>query len=111
MDAVGIGFGAIVGAGIFVVTGVAAGAAGSAFVLGLIVGWDCGHRQRAFLRPACGAVSPVTAGWMFLASKISAAGTVGSLLAISLSPTTMVTSLMVLAVGLGARWLSRPSSP
>ncbi|MGH7576656.1 MAG: amino acid permease [Longimicrobiales bacterium] len=37
LDAVGIGFGAIVGAGIFVVTGVAAGIAGPAFLLGLLL--------------------------------------------------------------------------
>src|SRR5690606_17674119 len=37
VDAVGIGVGAIVGAGIFVVTGVAAGVAGPAFLLGLLL--------------------------------------------------------------------------
>jgi APA family basic amino acid/polyamine antiporter len=37
LDAVGIGFGAIVGAGIFVVTGVAAGIAGPAFLAGLVI--------------------------------------------------------------------------
>ena len=37
IDAVGIGLGAIVGAGIFVVTGVAAGIAGPAFLLGLVI--------------------------------------------------------------------------
>ncbi|CAN5896804.1 hypothetical protein BH24ACI4_BH24ACI4_34380 [soil metagenome] len=37
LDAVGIGFGANVGAGIFVVTGVAAGIAGPAFLVGLAI--------------------------------------------------------------------------
>ena len=93
LDAVGIGFGAIVGAGIFVVTGVAAGVAGPAFLLGLFVAgvaatanalssaqlaaeypqsggtYEYGYRV---LTPAAG----FAAGWMFLASKISAAGTV-----------------------------------
>jgi APA family basic amino acid/polyamine antiporter len=93
VDAVGIGFGAIVGAGIFVVTGVAAGIAGPAFLLGLFVAgvaatanalssaqlaaeypqsggtYEYGYRV---LAPAAG----FAAGWMFLASKISAAGTV-----------------------------------
>src|SRR5687768_7620764 len=37
LDAVGVGFGAIVGAGIFVVTGLAAGIAGPSFLLGLLI--------------------------------------------------------------------------
>lgn len=37
LDAVGIGFGAIVGAGIFVVTGVAAGVAGPSLVVAFAV--------------------------------------------------------------------------
>lgn len=37
VDAVGGGFGAIIGAGIFVVTGVAAGVAGPALLLGLVL--------------------------------------------------------------------------
>ncbi len=89
----GIGFGAIVGAGIFVVTGVAAGIAGPAFLVGLGVAgavatanalssaqlaaeyphsggtYEYGYRV---LHPWAGFV----AGWMFLASKIAAAGTV-----------------------------------
>lgn len=93
VDAVGIGFGAIVGAGIFVVTGVAAGIAGPAFLLGLCIAavaatanalssaqlaasypqaggtYEYGYRV---LHPLAG----FAAGWMFLASKISAAGTV-----------------------------------
>jgi basic amino acid/polyamine antiporter, APA family len=93
LDAVGIGFGAIVGAGIFVVTGVAAGIAGPAFLVGLLVAavaatcnalssaqlaarypqsggtYEYGYRV---LTPAAG----FAAGWMFLASKTAAAGTV-----------------------------------
>ena len=37
VDAVGVGLGAIIGAGIFVVTGVAAGVAGPAFLVGLLL--------------------------------------------------------------------------
>ncbi|MBU9721325.1 MULTISPECIES: hypothetical protein [Bacillaceae] len=37
LDAVGIGVGAVIGAGIFVVTGVAAGVAGPAFLIGLLI--------------------------------------------------------------------------
>lgn len=93
LDAVGVGFGAIIGAGIFVVTGVAAGVAGPAFLIGLLIAgvaatanalssaelaaefpqsggtYEYGYR---LLNPWLGFV----AGWMFLASKISAAGTV-----------------------------------
>jgi APA family basic amino acid/polyamine antiporter len=93
IDAVGIGFGAIVGAGIFVVTGVAAGIAGPALLLGLLIAgiaatanalssaqlaaeypyaggtYEYGYRV---LSPSAG----FAAGWMFLASKLSAAGTV-----------------------------------
>ncbi|HSJ07691.1 MAG TPA: amino acid permease [Longimicrobiales bacterium] len=93
VDAVAVGFGAIVGAGIFVVTGVAAGMAGPAFLAGLLVAaiaatcnalssaqlaarypqsggtYEYGYRV---LNPWAG----FTAGWVFLASKIAAAGTV-----------------------------------
>lgn len=93
LHAVGIGFGAIIGAGIFVVTGVAAGIAGPAFLLGLALAglaatanalssaqlaaeypqsggtYEYGYRV---LHPLAG----FAAGWLFLASKISAAGTV-----------------------------------
>lgn len=92
-DAVGVGLGAIIGAGIFVVTGVAAGVSGPAFVLGLIAAgiiaafnglssaqlaaiypqsggtYEYGYR---LLNPALG----FSAGWMFLISKLSAAGVV-----------------------------------
>src|SRR5690606_36305170 len=37
LDAVGVGLGAVIGAGIFVVTGVAAGVAGPALLIGLII--------------------------------------------------------------------------
>lgn len=94
VDAVGIGFGAIVGAGIFVVTGVAAGVAGPALLLALPLAgiaaaanalssaelaasypqaggtYEYGYRV---LHPWAG----FAAGWMFLASKTAAAGTVG----------------------------------
>jgi basic amino acid/polyamine antiporter, APA family len=92
-DAVGIGFGAIIGAGIFVVTGVAAGIAGPSILAGLFIAgmaatcnalssaqlaaefphsggtYEYGYRV---LNPWAGFV----AGWMFLVSKIAAAGTV-----------------------------------
>lgn len=92
-DAVGIGLGAIIGAGIFVVTGVAAGVAGPAFLLGLVIAglaatcnalssaelaatypqsggtYEYGYR---LLSPSLG----FAAGWMFLASKLAAGGTV-----------------------------------
>ncbi|MDO5522858.1 MAG: APC family permease [Bacteroidia bacterium] len=92
-DAVGVGLGAIIGAGIFVVTGVAAGVSGPAFLAGLIVAgiiatfnalssaqlagvyphsggtYEYGYR---LLNPAFG----FSAGWMFLLSKLSAAGVV-----------------------------------
>jgi APA family basic amino acid/polyamine antiporter len=93
VDAVGVGLGAIIGAGIFVVTGVAAGVAGPAFLLGLLLAgvaatcnalssaelaatypqsggtYEYGYR---LLHPAFG----FAAGWMFLASKLAAGGTV-----------------------------------
>jgi basic amino acid/polyamine antiporter, APA family len=93
LDAVGIGFGAIVGAGIFVVTGVAAGIAGPAFLVGLVLAgiaatanalssaqlaaeyphsggtYEYGYRV---LNPWLG----FAAGWLFLAGKIAGAGTV-----------------------------------
>ena len=93
LDAIGIGFGAIVGAGIFVVIGLAAGIAGPAFLIGLFIAaiaatanalssaqlaaeyphsggaYEYGYRV---LAPWAG----FAAGWMFLVSKITAAGTV-----------------------------------
>lgn len=92
-EAIGLGLGAIFGAGIFVVTGVAAGVAGPAFLVSLAMAgaaatcnglsaaqlaarypqsggtYEYGYR---LLHPAAG----FAAGWMFLASKLAAAGTV-----------------------------------
>jgi len=93
LDAVGIGFGAIVGAGIFVVTGVAAGIAGPAFLLGLLLAGIAAaanalsSAQLAAEYPQSGGTyeygyrvlapwAGFAAGWMFLASKVSAAGAV-----------------------------------
>lgn len=93
LDAVGIGFGAIIGAGIFVVTGVGAGLAGPALIVALLlaaVAATCNALSSAELAasfPRAGGtyeygyelLSPAAgfaAGWMFLASKTAAAGTV-----------------------------------
>jgi APA family basic amino acid/polyamine antiporter len=93
VDAVGVGFGAIIGAGIFVVTGVAAGIAGPAFLVGLFIAAiaaTCNALSSAQLAaeyPQAGGTyeygyrvlnpwAGFAAGWMFLASKIAAAGTV-----------------------------------
>lgn len=93
-DAVGIGFGAIVGAGIFVVTGLAAGIAGPALLLALPLAAVAAaanalsSAQLAAEHPHAGGTyeygyrvlhpwAGFAAGWMFLASKTAAAGTVG----------------------------------
>lgn len=93
LDAVGIGFGAVIGAGIFVVTGIAAGIAGPAILLALIVAAiaatanGLSSAQLAAAYPYAGGTyeygyevlnpwAGFVAGWMFLASKIAAAGTV-----------------------------------
>src|SRR5690606_20937043 len=93
LDAVGIGFGAIVGAGIFVVTGVAAGVAGPSLVVAFAVAGAAAtanalsSAQLAAVYPYAGgsyeygyrllgAWPGYIAGWMFLASKTAAAGTV-----------------------------------
>ena len=92
-DAVAVGLGAISGAGIFVVTGVAAGVSGPSFLIGLLIAgvvasfnglssaqlaavypqsggtYEYGYR---LLNPALG----FSAGWMFILSKLSAAGIV-----------------------------------
>ena len=92
-DAVGIGLGAIIGAGIFVVTGVAAGISGPAFLISLLLAgivasfnalssaqlaavypqsggtYEYGYR---LLNPALG----FSAGWLFLMSKLAAGGVV-----------------------------------
>src|SRR5690606_15188918 len=92
-DAVGVGLGAIIGAGIFVVTGVAAGVAGPAFLValtfaGLIAACNgLSSAQLAAVYPSSGGtyeygyqlLNPwfgFSAGWMFLISKLSAAGVV-----------------------------------
>ncbi|TCO04978.1 APC family permease [Natronoflexus pectinivorans] len=92
-DAVGVGLGAIIGAGIFVVTGVAAGVSGAAFLVGLVVAGiiatfnGLSSAQLAAVYPQSGGtyeygyrlLSPAmgfSAGWMFLLSKLSAAGVV-----------------------------------
>ncbi|HSI68983.1 MAG TPA: amino acid permease, partial [Gillisia sp.] len=92
-DAVGVGLGAIIGAGIFVVTGVAAGIAGPAFLISLLLAgtvatfnalssaqlaakyphsggtYEYGYR---LLNPQAG----FAAGWMFLMSKLAAGSVV-----------------------------------
>ncbi|HEX7707450.1 MAG TPA: amino acid permease [Thermoanaerobaculia bacterium] len=93
IDAVGIGFGAVIGAGVYVVTGIAAGIAGPALLLALLMAGAVAaanalsSAQLAARYPASGGsyeygyqlLGPwpgFVAGWMFLASKIAAAGTV-----------------------------------
>lgn len=92
-DAVAIGLGAIIGAGLFVVTGQAAAVAGTAFLLGLLlagVAAACNalsSAQLAATYPQAGGTYEYgyrvlhpwlgfAAGWMFLASKLAAGGTV-----------------------------------
>ena len=92
-DAVAVGLGAIIGAGIFVVTGVAAGVAGPAFVVGLAIAGlvaacnALSSAQLAAVYPQSGGtyeygyqlLNPevgFAAGFMFLVSKLSAAGVV-----------------------------------
>jgi basic amino acid/polyamine antiporter, APA family len=103
LDAVGVGFGAIIGAGIFVVTGVAAGIAGPALLPGLLlagIAATCNALSSAQLAaeyPQSGGtyeygyrvLSPwagYVAGWMFLASKTAAAGAVALGLAAYVDP-------------------------
>lgn len=92
-DAVGVGLGAIIGAGIFVVTGIAAGVAGPAFLVGLIIAGSIAtfnglsSAQLAAIYPQSGGtyeygyrlINPsfgFSAGWMFLISKLAAGGVV-----------------------------------
>jgi len=92
-DAVGIGLGAIIGAGIFVVTGVAAGVSGPAFLVSLLVAGiiasfnALSSAQLAAVYPHSGGtylygyqlINPFfgfAAGWMFLVSKIAAGSVV-----------------------------------
>jgi basic amino acid/polyamine antiporter, APA family len=91
--AVAVGLGAIIGAGIFVVTGVAAGVAGPAFIVGLFIAGivatfnALSSAQLAATYPVSGGTYEYgyrvlhpwlgfAAGWMFLASKLAAGGTV-----------------------------------
>ncbi len=93
LDAVGIGIGAIVGGGIFVVSGIGAEVAGPALLVALLLAGTAAtanalsSAQLAATYPMAGGtyeygyrvLSPTagyTAGWMFLASKTAAAGTV-----------------------------------
>jgi APA family basic amino acid/polyamine antiporter len=92
-DAVAVGLGAIVGAGLYVVTGVAAGIAGPAFLVGLVlaaVAAACNALSSAQLAaryPQAGGTYEYgyqvlgpwwgfAAGWMFLVSKLAAGATV-----------------------------------
>lgn len=92
-DAVGVGLGAIIGAGIFVVTGIAAGVSGPAFIVGLLIAGiiatfnALSSAQLAAIYPHSGGtyeygyilINPAfgfSAGWMFLISKLAAAGVV-----------------------------------
>lgn len=92
-DVVAVGLGAIIGAGIFVVTGVAAGVSGPAFILalliaGLVAAFNAlSSAQLAAVYPQSGGTYEYGyqllnswfgffAGWMFLISKLSAAGIV-----------------------------------
>ncbi len=93
VDAVSVGLGAIIGAGIFVVTGVAARVAGPAFVAGLLIAGiaaTCNALSSAqlaaafpraggtyeYARRLLGPRTGFAAGWLFLASKLAAGGTV-----------------------------------
>jgi APA family basic amino acid/polyamine antiporter len=93
IDAVAIGLGAIIGAGIFVVTGIAARIAGPAFVVGLMVAGVAAacnalsSAQLAAAYPRSGGTYEYgyqvlnahfgfAAGWLFLVSKLAAGGTV-----------------------------------
>lgn len=92
-DAVSIGLGAIIGAGIFVVTGIAVGISGPAFLIGLLIAGiiasfnALSSAQLAANYPHSGGtyeygyilINPTfgfSAGWMFLISKLAAAGVV-----------------------------------
>jgi APA family basic amino acid/polyamine antiporter len=93
LDAIGIGFGAIIGAGIFVVTGVAAQMAGPSLVVSLLLAAVAAtlnalsSAELAARYPQSGGTYEYgyqllgpwpgfIAGWMFLASKMAAAGVV-----------------------------------
>jgi APA family basic amino acid/polyamine antiporter len=114
LDSVAIGLGAIIGAGIFVVTGVAAGVAGPSLLAGLAIA-GVAAAANALSSAQLAAVYPVAggtyeygyrvlgwpygfaAGWMFLAGKIASAGTVALGLAGYLG---------VFAPGVPPRWIA-----
>jgi len=117
LDAVGIGFGAIVGAGIFVVLGVAAEVAGPALLVALLlaaVAASCNALSSAELAasfPQAGGTyeygyrllhprAGFAAGWMFLVSKTAAASTVAQGLAGYLE--ALIPGLPARAVAVGA---------
>lgn len=92
-DAVAVGLGAVIGAGIFVVSGVAAEIAGPAMVLSLIIAGiaatfnGLSSAQLAARFPTAGGtyeygyemlhpLAGFSAGWLFLISKLSAGGVV-----------------------------------
>jgi basic amino acid/polyamine antiporter, APA family len=132
-DAVAIGLGAIVGAGIFVVSGIAAGIAGPAVVVSLAIAGAAAtanalsSAQLAAEFPQSGGtyeygyrvLSPwagFAAGWMFLASKIAAAGTVslglGAYLTAvlpQLPPRSVAVAAIVLFTGLNYLGVRRTS--
>jgi APA family basic amino acid/polyamine antiporter len=116
LDAVGIGFGAIIGAGIFVITGIAAGVAGPAFLVGLLVAGIAAtanalsSAQLAAEFPQSGGTYTYSyqllgpwvgfaAGWLFLASKVAAAGTVALGLAGYVQPLVPALHPRAMAVG------------
>ncbi len=116
VDAVGIGLGAIIGAGIFVVTGAAAGVAGAAFLVGLVIAGiaaTCNALSSAELAakyPQSGGTYEYgyqllhpffgfSAGWMFLASKLAAGGVVALGFGSYFSQLVPVVSPRVAAVG------------
>lgn len=93
IDAIAVGWGAIMGAGIFVVTGVAAQVAGPGLLVGLAIAAGAAvcnalsSAQLAARYPRSGGTyeygyelldprAGFAAGWMFLASKLAAGGTV-----------------------------------
>ncbi|PKK39658.1 hypothetical protein ABB02_00998 [Clostridiaceae bacterium JG1575] len=89
--ALALGLGSVLGAGIFVVTGLAASVVGPAFLLGMILaggvalcnGFSCSRLARRYpyaggtYEYGCQVLTPqwgFAAGWMFLVSKCAAAG-------------------------------------
>lgn len=115
-DAVAVGLGAIIGAGIFVVTGTAAGVAGPAFIVSLVVAGivatfnALSSAQLAIVYPHAGGtyeygyrvLNPLagfSAGWMFLISKLSAAGVVAIGFGSYVSQLTPVAPPLAFSVG------------